>query len=73
MEHVSHLMEESDHIVVSHQRWPIGRRFREVRHHRSERVASLAIRKIVPREKGPYSRVGVLGCYTAYHSQRHHD
>jgi hypothetical protein len=49
MENMSHFMEEGDNIVVSHQRRSLWGRFREIRNHGGEGIATLAIQLVVSR------------------------
>ena len=44
MENMSHFVEERDNVVMPHKRGPLGRRFRKVRHHGSDREIALAAR-----------------------------
>ena len=55
-----HLVEERDDVVVPHERGALGRRLGEVRDHRRERVAALAVGARVAREQSPDRRVRVL-------------
>ena len=60
VEDVAHLVEEGHDVVVPHQRGLRGRRLREVRDHRRERVRACPVRLVVPREQRPDRGVGVL-------------
>lgn len=60
MEYVSHLMEERDNIVVSHQCWLVGCWFGKVSDHGSKGVATLSTRQVVARKERPNSGVRVL-------------
>ena len=44
VENMSHFVEERDNVVMPHKRGPLGRRFRKVRHHGSDREIALAAR-----------------------------
>jgi len=61
MEHMSHLMEECDYIIMSHQSWLVWGRFGEICHHSSKGVATLAIGKIIARKQRPDCCMRVLG------------
>jgi hypothetical protein len=63
VEDMAHLVEECNHIVVPHQRRLVRGGFGQVRNHGSERVAALAVGKIVAGEERPYRSMGVFGGY----------
>jgi len=60
VEDMSHLMEKSHDIRVSHQRWLVPSWLGQVRNHCGEWEAPFPRGKIVPTDEGPYSRVGVF-------------
>jgi hypothetical protein len=60
MEYVSHLVEERNDIIVSHQRWFVGSWFSKVGHHGSDRIAALSTREVVTCKERPNSRMRVL-------------
>lgn len=61
MENMSHFMEESHHVIMTHQRWLFRGGFGEVGNHSGEGVGAFAIWKVITGQEGPDCRVRVFG------------
>ena len=61
MEHMSHFVEESDHIVMSHQSRFIGSWLGEIRDHSSHRITPPGEREAVSLDQRPHGSMRVFG------------
>ncbi len=60
VEDVTHLMEECDNIIVSHESWFTGSGLGEVGNHGCQGVATRAIGLVIPSEEAPHCRMRVF-------------
>ena len=65
MENMAHLMEECHDIVVSHQSRFLRSRFRQIGDHRSQRIVTCIVRKLITSQKRPNSSMRIFRLYSA--------
>lgn len=63
VEDVTHLMEECDNIVVSHESWFTGSGLSEVGNHGCQGVATRTIGLVIASEETPHGRMRVFRLY----------